>query len=140
MGKIDTLHQKIYDLVATVSDLNQGFYERPKAVTDEKLPAFAVYLDRIENEITSNRTNKRTYTYTVELIYDKENMDTTQTVVSDLISSVMDVLEDDANYNLSGNAHYTMPTTVNRIEDYVIAGKHYLAYKIDLPVIHNATI
>lgn len=140
MGKIDTLHQKIYDLVETVTSFNQGFLERPKEITDEKLPAFAVYLDRIENEISSSRTNKRTYVFSVEVIYDKESMDTTQTVVSDLLSLVIDILEDDANYNLSGNAHYTMPVTVNRVEDYVIAGKHYLAYRLDLPVIHNQAI
>lgn len=140
MGKIDTLHQEIYDLVETVTAFHQGFLERPKQVTDEKLPAFAVYLERVENEISSSRTNKRTYTFSIEVIYDKESIDTTQTVVSDLVSSVMDVLEDNDNYNLSGNAHYTMPVTVNRVEDYVIAGKHYLAYRLELPVIYNTAI
>lgn len=140
MGKIDTLHQKIYDLVATVTALNQGFLERPKQVTDEKLPAFAVYFERLENDFSSSATNKRTYTFVVELIYDKENIDTTQTVTSDLVSSVIDVLEDNDNYSLSGNAHYTLPVSAQRIEDYLIAGKHYLAYRIELPVIHNAVI
>lgn len=140
MGRIDTLHQKIYDLVNGVTAFNQGFYERPKGIDDEKLPAFAVYFESLENEISSSATNKRTYTFVIDIIYDKENISTTQTVTSDLVSSVIDVLEDDANYSLSGNAHYTLPVRAQRIEDYPVAGKHYLAYRIELPVIHNQVI
>lgn len=140
MGRIDTLHQQIFDLVATVTSLNQGFYERPKEITDEKLPAYAVYMDKLENEISSSATNKRTYVFVVELIYDKENIDTTQTVTSDLLSAVIDVLEDRDNYSLGGNAHYTLPVTAERIDDYLIAGKHYLAYRLEFQVIYNQVI
>lgn len=140
MGKIDTIHQKIFDLVGTVSDLNQGFYEKPKKIDDEKVPAYAVYFDKLENEISSSATNKRTYIFVVELIYDKESIDETQTVTSDLVSSVIDVLEDRDNYSLSGNVHYTLPVKADRIDDYLIAGKHYLAYRLEFQVIHNQVI
>ncbi len=140
MGKIDTLHQAIFDLVGTVTALNQGFLEKPKEISDEKLPAYAVYMDKLENDISSSATNKRTYIFVVELIYDKENIDTSQTVTSDLLSSVIDVLEDRDNYSLSGNAHYTLPVKADRIDDYLIAGKHYLAYRLEFPVIYNQVI
>ena len=141
MGKIDTIHNQIITLISQdVTDFNQAFYEKPKTITDEKLPAFAVYYEGHENEITTSRTNKRTYHYAIDIIYDKENIDETQTVTSDLVSQVIDCLESNDNYSLGGNANYTLPTKCTRIEDYQIAGKHYLAYHIVLPVIFNTQI
>lgn len=140
MGKIDTLHQNIFTLVAGVTAFNQGFYEMPKEITDEKLPAYVVYLESIENEISSSATNKRTYNFAIDVLYDKENMDSTQTVVSDLISSVLDVVENRANYSLSAAAHYVLPATVSRVESYEVAGKYYLGYHILLPVVYNTVI
>ena len=139
--KIDTLHQQIYTLVSQdVTAFNQGFYEYPKTITDEKLPAFAVYYAGHDNEIITNVTNKRTYFFNIDVIYDKENIDTTQTVTSDLVSQVIDSVEDRSDITLSGNAHYTLPTRCERIQDYEIAGKHYLAYRVILPVIVNEII
>ncbi|MHC1728064.1 MAG: hypothetical protein AB9866_19020 [Syntrophobacteraceae bacterium] len=139
MGTIETLHTAVYNLVDAVSGFNQGFYEKPKEITDEKLPAFVVYLEGYENEMSSMRTNKRTYTYAVDIIYDKEDLDTTQTVISDLVSSVVEVLEGSENFQLGG-ANFTRPTSCKRIDDYVVAGKHYLAYQIVLPIICNEVI
>jgi hypothetical protein len=141
MGKIDTIHSAIVSLVSQdVTAFNQAFYEQPKEITDEKLPAFAVYFEGHENEFLTNRSNKRTYNFAIDVIYDKETIDTTQTVTSDLVSQVIGVLEAQSNYSLSGSAAYTLPTKCARIEDYQIAGKHYLAYKIILPVICNESI
>ena len=139
-GKIENLHTAIYNLVNGVTTFNQGFYERPKEITDEKLPAFAVIFEGYENDFMTSNSNKRTYNFGIEIIYDKETIDTTQTVTSDLVSSVVDVLEDNDNYSLSGNCNYTLPTKCTRIEDYVIAGKHYLAYKITLQAIFNSSL
>jgi len=138
---IDTLHTQIFTLISTdVTGFNQGFYEHPKTITDEKLPAYAVYYLGHDNQISSGNTNKRTYDFAIDVIYDKENIDDTQTVTSDLVSKVIDSLESKTNYSLGGNAHYTLPTKCTRIEDYQIAGKHYLAYQIILPVIVNTQI
>lgn len=140
MGKIETLHQEIFDLVGEVDDLNQGYYEQPKLLEDEKLPAYAVYFDGLRNEILTSSHNKRTYVYVVELIYDKESIDVTQTVTSDLVSQVIDILEDRDNYSLGGNASYTLPVTATRVEDYEIAGKHYLAYRLELEVVVSTLV
>jgi hypothetical protein len=139
--KIDTLHTQIFNLIATdVTGFNQGFYEQPKTITDEKLPAYAVYFSGHENEMSSMATNKRTYYFTIDVIYDKESISATQTVTSDLVSEVITALEDLDDITLSGNANYSLPTTSERIEDYEIAGKHYLAYRITLPVVCNEQI
>lgn len=139
--KIDSLHSAIFTLVSTdVTGFNQGFYEHPKTIVDEKVPAYAVYFLGHDNEITSSATNKRTYHFAIDVIYDKESIDDTQTVTSDLVSKVIDSLEDRDNHTLSGNCHYTLPTKCTRIEDYEIAGKHYLAYQIILPVISNEIV
>jgi len=140
MGKIETLHTQLFNLVAGVTSFNQGFYEFPKEITDEKLPAYFVYLDHIENEISSNVTNKRTYVFAIDVVYDKESLDATQTVVSDLISSVLDVIEDNDNYSLSGNAHFVLPASVSRVESLEVGGKFYLGYHILLPVVYNTLI
>lgn len=139
--KIDALHSAIVSLISTdVTGFNQGFYEHPKTITDEKVPAYAVYFLGHDNEITSSATNKRTYHFAIDIIYDKESIDDTQTVTSDLVSKVINSLEDRDNHTLSGNCHYTLPTKCTRIEDYEIAGKHYLAYQIILPVISNEIV
>lgn len=139
--KIDALHSAIVSLISTdVTGFNQGFYEHPKTITDEKVPAYAVYFLGHDNEITSSATNKRTYHFAIDIIYDKESIDDTQTVTSDLVSKVINSLEDRDNHTLSGNCHYTLPTKCTRIEDYEIAGKHYLAYQIILSVISNEIV
>lgn len=139
--KIDALHSAIVSLISTdVTGFNQEFYEHPKTITDEKVPAYAVYFLGHDNEITSSATNKRTYHFAIDIIYDKESLDDTQTVTSNLVSKVIDSLEDRDNHTLSGNCHYTLPTKCTRIEDYEIAGKHYLAYQIILPVISNEIV
>jgi len=140
MGKIDSLHSAIYTLVNGITTFNQGFYEKPKEITDEKLPAFAVYYLGHENEVSTSYTNKRRYEYAIDIIYDKETISTSQTVTSDLVSEVINKLEDTDNFKLSNNASYTEPTRATRIEDYQIAGKHYLAYQVILPVITNETL
>lgn len=141
MGKIDSLHSTIFTMIATdVTGFSQGFYEYPKTITDEKLPAYAVYYSGHENEITTSASNKRTYYFTIDVIYDKENIDTSQTVTSDLVSQVIDSLEDSSDHTMGGYAHYTLPTSCERIQDYEIAGKHYLAYRIILPVIVNEIV
>lgn len=139
--KIDTLHTTIFNLVGTeVTGFAQGFYEFPKEITDEKVPAYAVYYSGHDNEITTSASNKRTYYFTIDVIYDKETMSDTQTITSDLVSEVITALEDKDNYSLGGNADYTLPTTCERIQDLEIAGKHYLAYRITLPVICNESV
>jgi hypothetical protein len=139
--KIDTLHTQIYSLISNdVTAFNQGFYEMPKTITDEKLPAFAVYYSGHENEILTSATNKRTYYFTIDVIYDKESISSTQTVTSDLVSQVIDSLEDSDDHTLNGNCDYTLPTTCERIESYQVAGKYYLAYRITLPVISSETV
>lgn len=139
--KIDTLHTQIYNLVSTdVTGFNQGFYEHPKTITDEKIPAYAVYFTGHDNDAMTNASNRRTYTFAIDVIYDKENIDTTQTVISDLVSQTIDALEDLDDHTLSGNCDYTLPTKCTRIEDYQIAGKHYLAYQIILPVVAIETV
>lgn len=141
MAKIDTLHNQIYTLISNdVTGFNQGFYEFPKTVTDEKLPAFAVYYSGHENEMSTGATNKRTYHFTIDIIYDKENLDTSQTVTSDLVSQVIDALEDSDDHRLGGNADYTLPTTCERIPSLEISGKYYLGYRITLPVVVNETV
>lgn len=140
MGKIENLHTTIYNLVNEITDFNQGFYERPYEITDEKLPAFAVYFNGHDNQVSSMRTNKRTYNFVVEVIYDNDDKTVSQTVVSDLVSLVIDKLEDIDNIKLANYASYTLPTTSQRIEDYQIAGKHYIAYAINLPVVSNESL
>lgn len=141
MAKIDTLHSQIVSLISTdVTAFNQGFNEFPKTVIDEKLPAYAVYYSGHENEISSGATNKRTYYFTIDIIYDKENIDTSQTVTSDLVSLVIDSLEDSADHRLNGNCDYTLPTTCERIPSLEISGKYYLGYRITLPVVVNETV
>lgn len=139
--KIDSLHSAIVSLISTdVTGFNQGFYEHPKTITDEKLPAYAVYFVGHDNEVLTSQQNKRTYQFAIDVIYDKENIDTSQTVTSDLVSQTIDALEDLDDYTLSGNCDYTLPTKCTRIEDYEIAGKHYLAYQIILPVVATQTL
>ena len=140
MGKIDTLHGKIYDLINGLGSFNSGFYEVPKEITDEKLPTFVVYLESVDNEISSSATNKRTYVFAIDILYDKEDMSATQTVISDQLSSVLDTIENDSNYSLTGNAHYLLPASVSRLESYEVGGKFYLGYHILLPVVYNTVI
>lgn len=135
-GKIDSIHGQIYTLISTdVTGFAQGFYEHPKTITDEKLPAYAVIYEGHDNEFITSNKNKRIYQFAVDIIYDKENIDTTQTVTSDLVSKVIDSLESKTNYSLGGTVNFTLPTKCSRIEDYEIAGKHYLAYRITLQAI-----
>jgi hypothetical protein len=139
--KIDSIHSAIVSLISTdVTGFAQGFYEHPKTIIDEKLPAYAVYFLGHENEMSTSRTNKRKYEFAIDVIYDKETISTTQTITSDLVSQVIDSLESQSNYSLGGLVDYTLPTRCTRIEDYHIAGKHYLAYQIVLSVISNQTI
>lgn len=141
MSKIQALHEHIISIIEDgVSAFNQAFPDRPKAITDEKLPAFAVYFDGHDNDASTNRSNKRTYRFAVEIIYDKEDSGTTAEVTADLVSQTIDVLEDTDNSTMGGNAHYTLPTKCDRIEDYVIAGKHYRAYRIILQIISNESV
>lgn len=140
MGRIENLHTAIYNLISGITSFNQGFYEKPRELTDEKVPAFAVYLLGYENQVSTSNTNRRRYEYAVDVIYSKEVISTTQTVISDLVSEVVDKLEDKDNYALSGYASYTEPTRGQRVEDYQIAGKHYLAYQIVLPIITNEVL
>jgi len=137
---IETLHTNIYNLVNAIDDFNGGYYEIPCELTDEKLPTFAVYYNGHTNEVLTSRSNKRSHEFVVDVIFDKENRATTQTVLSDLVESVINVLEDVDNTTLGGNSCYTEPTTCERVEDYQIAGKHYLGYKIYLNVIINKTL
>jgi len=139
--KIDSLHSQIVSLISTdVTGFNQGFYEHPKTITDEKLPAYAVYFLGHDNDVITNATNKRTYHFAIDVIYDKETIDTSQTVTSDLVSQTIDALEDTDDHTLSGNCDYTLPTKCSRIEDYEIAGKHYLAYQIIFSAVSIETI
>lgn len=138
---IDTIHEYIFNLIGdNITSFAQGFREKPKEITDETLPAYAVYFRGHNNDISSSHTNKRTYEFMIDIIYDKEAVATTQTVTSDLVSEVINLLEDRDNITLGGNAHFTLPTESERVEDYELAGKHYLAYQILLPVIHNKTL
>jgi len=134
---IETLHTKIYTLVNAITGFNGGYYEKPCALTDEKVPTFAVYFGGHSNELSSSNTNKRTHEFIIDVIYDKEDRASTQTVLSNLVDNVIDTLEDRDNLTLSGSACYTEPTDCERIEDYEIAGKHYLGYRINLNVITN---
>jgi len=138
--KIDTLHEKVYNLVNTITDFNIGYKERPKELIDEKMPAFAVYFEGHKNNIETTKSNRRTYNMTIDVIYDKKTIDTTQTVTSDLVSKVIDTLEKRSNTTLDGEACYTLPTTAKRLEEYVVAGKIYLAYQITYPIITIETI
>lgn len=133
--KINDIQQKIYDLVESVTDFNQGFNDRPKDLPDEKLPAFAVYYVGHDNDIATSLRNKRRYLFQIDVIYDKEDLSETQEATSDLVSTVIDILESQQNHTLEGEAAYTEPTTCQREQDYQIAGKHYRAYSITLPVI-----
>lgn len=134
--KIDALHSAIVSLISTdVTGFNQTFYEHPKTITDEKIPACAVYYLGHENEVINAVKNKRTYHFAIDVIYDKENIDTTQTVTSDLVSQTITALESLTDHTLSGNCDYTLPTKCSRVEDYHIAGKHYLAYQIVFSVV-----
>lgn len=137
---IEELHTEIYNTVDSLGLFSQGFYEQPKAITEEKLPAFAVYYSGHDNELTTSNANKRSFRFVVELIYDKEDVATTQTVTSGIVQSTIDALESRANITLSGHARYTEPTTCERVEDYEISGKHYLAYRITLPVVTVYTL
>lgn len=134
---IEEIHQQIFTLVGAITDFNQGYYEKPCELTDEKVPAYAVYYNGHDNEVSSSKTNKRTHEFIVDIIYDKEDRAITQTVLSELVDAVIDVLEDHDNTTMGGNACYSEPTSCERIEDYEIAGKHYLGYRIFLPVIIN---
>lgn len=134
---IETLHTKIYDLVNAITTFNGGYYEKPKELTDEKVPTFAVYYNGHSNSVSSSNTNKRTHEFIVDVMYDKETLSVTQTVLAGLIDSVIDTLESRTNLTLSGNACYTEPTSCERVEDYEIAGKHYMGYRIYLPVVVN---
>lgn len=134
---IETLHTQIYNLINAISGFNGGYYEKPCELTDEKVPTFAVYYGGHSNEVSSSNTNKRTHEFIVDIMYDKETLSITQTVLAGLIDNVIDTLESRTNLTLSGNACYTEPTSCERVEDYEIAGKHYMGYRIYLPVVVN---
>lgn len=137
---IETLHTQIFSLIGTdVTGFAQGFYEYPKTIDDQSIPAYSVYFQRHENEILSSNQNQRTYFFTIDVIYDKESISDTQTVLSGLVTDTINALEDKDNYSLGGNASYTLPTECERAEE-VIAGKTYLIYRITLPVIISKSI
>lgn len=136
MGQINQIQESIFNLISNdATGFNQGFYEKPKEITDEKLPAYVVYFDNSENEILSSNANKRVYNFTIDIIYDKENLNETRQVITNLLSDVLSILESRANITLGGLVRFLMPTSTKRVEDYQIAGKHYLAYSIKLPAV-----
>lgn len=132
---IDQLHDTIYNLVNGTNLFNIGFYEKPKELTDHKLPAFCVYFIRHDNTIISGASNKRTLNFGIDIIYDRDDLPTTQRVTSSIVESVIDVLEARANRKMGGYADYVLPTSCERVDPYLVAGKNCFGYTIILPVI-----
>jgi len=141
MSKINTIHNEIISLITEdVTGINTTYTEKPKEMDEEKLPALVVYFDSFDDVFSTNISNNRTYNFVVDIVYDKENLDTSRTVTTDLLYDIIEVLEKRSNLSLSGNVNYTKPIKCKRVEDYFVGGKHYLAYSISFNLISNETI